>query len=297
MLTMARLPVIGFLALLTGLASSQATAQASHEVVFCFNEAAGTVLETLASDCRGKVVTENEAATIRNRRQDYIRKVLTRTPDTRLQGMTLAGIGSGFFISDNGTVLTNDHVVADCSAVSVTPTFGEMAVAQEVVSAGTVDLALVLTAMDPPRVASFVETSGPATIGSTFVVGYPEHGLTTITPVLTTVEVMRREGNTQHGPAIVLRGDVRRGNSGGPLLDSSGNVIGVVTAKVDSVSVYNATGALVRHIGLALPNDRVQGFLNAQGVLYNRDQRWPILDADRLLEEVAPFVVRIGCWK
>ena len=268
-----------------------------HTVVFCRPEGSAAVVKTLASDCRGTIVSEEEAAAARDRRRDYIRGVLEQPAGSPLEGRSLATLGSGFFVSEDGTVLTNEHVVAGCAAVSVTPTFGEMIFATEIEPAQGADLAILRTDATPPAVASFVGGSGPMTIASAYMIGYPEYGMSTIEPVLTTVEVLHRESNTSRGPALIVRGDVRRGNSGGPLLDTSGNVIGVVTGKLDSVSIYEATGAVVRQIGLVLPNDRIEAFLQGSGVDYRQNQRRPILATERLLLEARPFMVQIGCWK
>ena len=86
-------------------------------------------------------------------------------------------------------------------------------------------------------------------------------------------------------------------HSGGPLLDTGGNVIGVVVAKIDSVAMYKTTGDVVRDIGLVLPGDRAQRFLEAQSVRYRLDQRRPLQSEDRLLQDTRPFMVQVGCWK
>jgi serine protease Do len=284
-------------AVLLGIMGAAVTAQTGHDVVHCYDESLGTVRQTLASDCRGRIVTEGEAAAIRDQRRNYIRNVLAKPADDRIRGKRLAGLGSGFFVDEDGTVLTNHHVVEGCTVVSVTPTFGDMGLAKAVIPDEQADLALLRTDLKPPGLPAFAQGSGAAVLGPGFIAGYPEQGLATITPILTSVEVLYRESRTTGGPVIVVRGDVRRGNSGGPLLDSGGSVVGVVTAKVDTVNVYNATGETVRDVGLVLPGDRVQDFLDGQGVRYRREQRRPLQSADRMLDDARAFMAQIGCWR
>ena len=274
-----------------------AGAQGGHVIVHCLDEHLGTVQETLASDCKGRVVGEEEAAALHRQRRDYIQKVLSKTPDTKLQGRQLTRVGSGFFIAEDGSVLTSQHLVADCSGVSVAPRFGELALATAVVPDEQADLALLKTDVAPPGIAAFAQGSGSAVMGSAFVSGYPEQGMVAVTPVLMPVEILRRESDTPSGPAMIVRGNVRKGNSGGPLLDTGGNVIGVVVAKVDSVAMYKTTGEAVRDIGLVLPGDRVQRFLEAQGVRYRQDQRQPLMQESRILEDTRAFMVQVGCWQ
>lgn len=274
-----------------------AGAQDGHALVHCLDEALGTVQETIASDCKGRTITEDEAAAVRDRRRDYIRKILTKVPDSRLEGMHLVSTGSGFFVTEDGSVLTSRHVVDDCSGVSVIPKFGEEVLATAVALDDQADLALLRTDVTPPGIAPFAEGSGSAVIGSAFVAGYPAQGLVTVAPVLTAVEILLREEQTPRGPAIIVRGDIRRGNSGGPLIDTGGNIIGVVVAKVDSVAMYKTTGAAVRDIGFILPGDRVQRFLEAEEVPYYQNQQRPLQPEQRLLEDARAFMVQVGCWK
>jgi hypothetical protein len=283
--------------LLLGLAGTAALAQAGHEVVNCFDAALGTVQKTLAGDCSGEVITDDEAAAVRQERRDYIQKILSKAPHPDVRGKQLASLGSGFFVAGDGSVVTSHHVVADCAAVSITPTFGEMKLATKVVSQADIDLALLRTDIAAPGIANLITGDGPAVLGSAFVIGYPNQGLVTIEPVLTPVEVLGRERDTPRGPVIVLRGDIRRGNSGGPLLDSGGNVVGVVFAKVDSVNVYQATGQAVREIGLASPGEVLQAFLKDQGIDYQTAQGGFPQPEDRILEEARPFLAQIGCWR
>ena len=276
---------------------SSVEAQEGHVIVHCLDEHLGTVRKTLASDCKGRLVTEDEAAVVRSQRRDYIQKVLSKTPDAKLQGKQLARVGSGFFIAEDGSVLTSHHLVADCAGVSVAPSFGELALATAVVPDEQADLALLKTDVAPPGIAAFAQGGGSAVMGSAFVSGYPEQGMVTVTPVLMPVEVLRQESDTPTGPAVIVRGAVRQGNSGGPLLDTGGNVIGVVVAKVDSVAMYKTTGEAVRDIGFVLPGDRVQRFLEAQSVRYRQDQRQPLKPESRILEDTRAFMVQVGCWK
>lgn len=278
-------------------APSSPGAQSGHPVVHCLHEDLGTVQQTLASDCRGRVVSADEAAAVRDQRRDYIRKVLSKVPDSKLEGMHLASTGSGFFVSQDGSVLTSRHVVDDCSGVSVIPTFGEEVVATAVIPDDQADLALLRTAATPQVTAPFSEGSGSAVVEAGFVAGYPEQGLVAVAPVLTAVEVLLREEQTPRGPAMIVRGNIRKGNSGGPLIDSGGNVIGVVVAKIDTVAMYQTTGAAVRDIGFILPGDRVQRFLQAQRVAYYQNQQRPLQPAEHILEDARAFMVQVGCWR
>lgn len=287
----------GVLACVVIAAGDAALAQNGHATVNCLDEAAGTVQTTLAGDCRGKAVSDEEAAILRQKRQAYIQGVLARPTNAGVQGLRLAGLGSGFFIAADGSVVTSHHVIADCKKVSITPTFGEMKLATAVSFDEQTDLALLRSEIAPPAVASLIAGHDPQVFGSAFVIGYPNLGLVTIEPVLAPVEVLGRQGNTPHGSAIVVRGDIRRGNSGGPLLDGGGNVVGVVFAKANAVNIYKATGQLVRDIGYVLPGDVLETFLETQSVSFQTTRPEPPKPSSRMLEDARPFLVQVGCWQ
>jgi len=288
---------IVFAALLLAGSACGAAAQSQAELVNCADDRLGTVHQTTTGRCSGRIVTDEEAEILRENRRDYVRQVLARKIGNSVLGKHLAGLGSGFFVSADGSVITSRHVVEGCSAVSVTPTFGEMKLAQTVITDDRADIALLRTDGASPGIAPLVPRKGPAVLGLAYVIGYPEFGLVTIEPVVTTVDVLHRESTTAYGPAIVVSGDVRKGNSGGPLLDGGGDVVGVVVAKIDTVNVYQATGQVVREIGLALPSDVLHRFLDANGIIGREAKRRPPQSNERVLENSRGFMAQIGCWK
>ncbi len=273
-----------------------ALAEDGTGTVQCYNEALGTVQETLAGDCKGRVVGEDQANEIRKNRRDYIQRVLTEPSNNKLEGRHLAGLGSGFFVAEDGSVVTSHHVVDGCAAVSIAPTFGEMILASAVVSDMENDLALLRSGVVPPAVAPLADPDDVNFLGSGFVVGYPNRGLVAVQPILSAVEILQQESQTPLGPGIVIRGDVRQGNSGGPLLDSGGSVVGIVFSKVNSVNVYKVTGELVRYIGFAVPTKIIARFLAANDVAYRAGERRPPQPEDRILNDARPYIAQIGCW-
>lgn len=269
---------------------------AAESAVQCYHAARGIVQQTLASDCKGEVVSEERAEALRKQRREYIQKVLSKPAKSQVPGKRLAGLGSGFFVARDGSVVTSHHVVDSCVAVSISPSFGEMALANSIAFDPETDLALLRADIVPPAVAPLAPRDERAVQSPAFVIGYPNRGLVTIEPVLSAVEILQQESPTERGLAIIVRGDVRQGNSGGPLLDSGGSVLGVVFAKVNTVNVYKATGQLVRDIGLAVPARILESFLARHGVTYLVAERRPPQTEERVLDESRQFLVQVGCW-
>ncbi|MEQ9609348.1 MAG: serine protease [Kiloniellaceae bacterium] len=282
--------------LLLAAGGPEAAAQPPTAPVNCAVDRLGTVQQTTAADCHGRIVSDEEAEDFREQRRTYIQRVLSRKTEIPIAGKRLTGIGSGFFVAADGSVVTNGHVVENCSTVTVTPAFGEMKLARDIVRDPDADIALLRTHAAAPGVAPLVPDQVRAVVGPAYVVGYPEMGMATIEPILTTVDVLYRQGNTPYGPAIVVSGDVRRGNSGGPLLDEGGDVIGLVVAKIDSVAHYKVTGRVVREIGLVLPGDVLSRFLLSQNVKIEAGRQEAPQPNDRILEQARGYIARIGCW-
>jgi S1-C subfamily serine protease len=162
--------------------------------------------------------------------------------------------GSGW-IAAPGLVVTNAHVVAGESDTTVTPAGGGSLDATPVHYDTTNDLALLrVNGLGGPPLSFAPQVNG-GTAGA--VLGYPENGPFTITParVGTTGPVLTQNSYGQ-GPITreltSLRGDVRSGNSGGPLVDASGRVMGTVFA----ATTQGRPG------GYAVPNDIVRRALS-----------------------------------
>ena len=294
------LAAAGVLALLLAAFPRSAEPAENPLVVNCYDEALGTVQQTLSGDCKGKVVGDREAEAIREQRRERIRQTLAKPKRPKIEGRRLAGVGSGFFVAPDGSLVTNRHVVDGCAIVTITPSDGDMIRATQVVMADNADLALLRSRFSPRAVATFgTETAERFALGPASLIGYPNLGLVAIEPILTPVRVTGRgrlagEGNL---PVIQIRGKVRAGNSGGPLLDRGGQVIGVVFQKIDSVSYYQLTGKRIRNVGFAISRETVTAFLEKQGVDYRVGQILAARPESLVLREARPYLAQIGCWK
>jgi S1-C subfamily serine protease len=163
--------------------------------------------------------------------------------------------GSGW-VAAPGLVVTNAHVVAGGTDTTVTPAGSSTSLdATAVHYDPTNDLALLRVSGLDDDPLSFAPSVRSGTPGA--VVGYPENGPLTITPARAgaTGPVITQDSYGR-GPVTreltALRGEVRSGNSGGPLVDGDGRVMGTVFA----ATTEGKPG------GYAVPNDVVAGALS-----------------------------------
>ncbi len=172
---------------------------------------------------------------------------------------TLAGTGSGFVLSADGYVLTNYHVVEGASAVTVTETDGDTHDATLVGYDQSNDVALLkveATDLVPVTVGS----SDSMLVGDMVVaIGNPLGELTSTTTV-GYISGKDRTVNTDGSIIMMLQTDaaINSGNSGGPLFNMYGEVIGITSAKY---SGSTSSGASIEGIGFAIPMDDVMSMI------------------------------------
>ncbi|MDO5758411.1 MAG: Do family serine endopeptidase [Rhodobacterales bacterium] len=161
------------------------------------------------------------------------------------------GVGSGFIISKDGRIVTNSHVVDGADKVTVKLADGRSFVADVIGSDPMTDIALlqVKTGEDLPAVA-FGDSSEMRPGDEVIAVGNPFGLGGTVTSGI----VSATSRNINSGPYddfIQTDAAINRGNSGGPLFNADGKVIGVNTA------IFSPDGGSVG-IGFAVPSDMVQ---------------------------------------
>ena len=178
---------------------------------------------------------------------------------TSTGGTALAGTGSGFIISQDGYVMTNYHVVEGAEKLTVTTHMGEEHTAQLVGSDEINDVALLkldVTGLDPVEIGS----SSDLLVGDMVIaIGNPL-GELTATATVGYVSGKDRSVSTDGTLINMLQTDaaINSGNSGGPLFNMKGQVIGITTAKYSGSS---SSGATIEGIGFAIPIDDVMGMV------------------------------------
>lgn len=185
-------------------------------------------------------------------------------PDTSASTHTF---GTGFFISAEGIILTNDHVVAGCRSLATRD--GKHL--QVLSRAATSDLALLKADFAPASVAIFRLGPSPKIGDAVVAFGFPLPGILSSGGNVTT-GVLSAASGVQNDPRFVqISAPVQPGNSGGPLFDSSGHVIGVVVAKLDALRVARATGDLPQNVNFAVHWAHVRAFLDEEGIRYRKE--------------------------
>ena len=159
-------------------------------------------------------------------------------------------LGSGFLINDNGDILTNNHVVEDGKRFMVEFSDKTIAEAKLVGSDPQTDLALLHVDKKPNVAPLTLADSDKLRIGdSVIAIGNPYGVGQTVTTGIVSARG-RSLGTSSYVDYIQTDAPINQGNSGGPLLDYAGHVVGVNSA------IYSPNGGSVG-IGFAVPSNTV----------------------------------------
>jgi S1-C subfamily serine protease len=170
-------------------------------------------------------------------------------------------VGTAFFITEDGYLISNAHVVRDAQEIRVKTSDGEWqakTVKLDVVN----DLALLKTDghFSPLPIAS----SRTVQLGSTVVtVGFPNVLLQGFAPKFARGEIAALSGIADDPRCFQISTPVQPGNSGGALVDERGNVVGVVSAKLDASAALAASGALPENVNYAVKSSFLLSFLES----------------------------------
>ncbi|WP_202661393.1 S1 family peptidase [Fuscibacter oryzae] len=197
--------------------------------------------------------------------------------------------GTGFVVSSAGDVLTNAHVIADCRSVTID------AVPMTVVASdGTFDLALLRSAsLAGQPIASF--SPNPAMLNSDVTVaGFPLNGLldglNVTRGAVTSLKGLKGDPNRMQ-----ISAPVQPGNSGGPVLDSAGKIVGVVVSKLDAKVVQDAIGDIPQNVNFAIRGEIAKLFLAQNSVSPTVEAGTGALPPEQLAQTAASFTKLIIC--
>ena len=202
----------------------------------------------------------------------------------------MVSTGTGFYVSERGHILTNNHVVEGCSDYMVRQPGRVVVKARYIAGDATNDLAVLTT--DTPQ-AIVPPLSIRARLGeSVYVYGYPQSDVLASTGNFTIGNVTATAGSGDDTRKIQISAPVHQGNSGGPALDQYGNVIGVIQSK----QVAFASGDIPQNVNFAIKSMIALNFLEANGVeppiaVRTTDP----MDGAAIAEKARNFTVQIAC--
>jgi TPR repeat protein len=169
--------------------------------------------------------------------------------------------GTGFFITGDGYLVTCGHVVRDAAQIRLVTRTGIRSAKVVQVDAAN-DLALLKA--DGRFAPLPIAASRTVALGGTVAtVGFPDPGLQGFAPKLAKGEIASLSGARDDPRYFQISVPVQPGNSGGALVDEHGNVVGVVSAKLDASAALAASGALPENVNYAVKSSFLLSFLES----------------------------------
>lgn len=206
------------------------------------------------------------------------------------------GTGTGFVVSRQGHILTNYHVVEKCGTVRATMEGRK----KEVTIVGTDaenDLALLQLPASVTSVARFREGRTIRPGDGVVVVGFPLPGLLATEPQVTTGAVSAMAGIGNDTRFLQISAPVQPGNSGGPLMDQSGNIVGVVVSKLNAVAIAKTTGDIPQNINFAINGAAAKAFLDSQSVEYETGVSSRSVGSAEIAADARKYTVLLECYR
>ncbi len=203
----------------------------------------------------------------------------------------LLSTGTGFFISRDGHVLTNNHVVYGCKSVAIDRGSSGILPLRIVGQDTTEDLAILQQTGVTTPALDFRSPERALRPGETaIVIGYP---LRSSLGALTVTEgiVSATESRGSNGSQFQMQTPIQSGNSGGPVFDNRGQVIGVAVAALSA-----RAGRTVQNVNFAVKAEAARQFAQSLGVQLSFSNSSDQKSTADIVEEVRGRVLPLNCY-
>ena len=176
--------------------------------------------------------------------------------------------GTGFFITNDGYLLTNHHVVEGASHISIKIEKGWLS-AKVVKVDNQNDLAVLK--VDGKFVALPVVSSRKVGLGDeVFTVGFPQIDVQGVSAKYTKGNISSLTGIKDDLRKFQISVPIQPGNSGGPLVDEYGNVVGVVVQQLNALKLLKETGRIPQNVNYAVKSSFANSFLQSLPKVVNK---------------------------
>ncbi len=199
--------------------------------------------------------------------------------------------GTGFFISNNGYVLTNSHVIEGSSSISIILN-GKSVSATLVDHDSSNDIALLKVDKEVEGLA--IELKNKIKQGTEIaVLGYPNIGLQGNEQKATFGYINANSGIQGDTRYFQIDSPIQPGNSGSPMVNDQGVVIGIASASLNQSAAIKSTGTLAQNVNYAVKIAYALPMLINHGVDYIEPVKQKALEKTELIERISNSVVLV----
>jgi S1-C subfamily serine protease len=204
--------------------------------------------------------------------------------------------GSGFVIGKKGEIATDFHVVRRCAELRVKSASGQFNVLTHVIAEDQPDdLAMLADGGFGSRLK--LRSTG-AQLGENLVTyGFPLGQVLSGTGNLTTGSVSSTTGLQGSDKTFQFSAPGQPGNSGGPVVDQSGAVIGIFVSKLNALAIAAAIGDISQNVNFATNAGLLRALMEKNGIGYELSGPPHPRSNTELADELQKATVKIECWR
>ena len=211
--------------------------------------------------------------------------------------LSKTGTGTIFVVSKAGHAITNQHVAGNCTELRVQ---GREGLAKLVTDDKVNDLALLQIHGSVADIAPLSAEPGKLRQGEEIVAfGFPLNSVLSSGGNLTPGVVSALTGLGNNSNQIQITAPVQTGSSGSPVLNKKGEVVGIVSMKLDDGKMAKATGQIGQNVNFAVSGQTLKTFLDTHKVAYNNGSGFFSREKSTadLADEARKWTLAIECWK
>ena len=204
-----------------------------------------------------------------------------------------ASSGSGFSVSKDGFIVTNNHVIDGCKKVYVHVS-GKQVPATVITTDHQNDLALLKADFIPKEVFA-LSGNRPDLLQDVYVAGYP-FGMNVSSSVKVTKGIISSlTGIGNNFSQVQIDAALQKGNSGGPILDENGNVVAVAVSKLDVQYAIKNFGTIPENTNFGVKSSVVASILDSQAVEVSAPNNNP-MKKSVLAKKIAQGTYYLSCF-
>jgi S1-C subfamily serine protease len=204
--------------------------------------------------------------------------------------------GTGFFISGN-ILITNNHVVDGCLEIRARKHGAEIGALNLIAANRGDDLAALRFEKSSEKYLKLRVGIPIKPAESILVFGYPLVGALSSSGNTTLGNVTALTGLGDDTRYLQISASVQQGNSGGPVLDEAGRLVGVIEGKLDALKVARVTGDIPQNVNFAIRASTLATFLEANRIDYEVASTSTELRNIQLAEQAEAASVQVECRK
>ena len=214
-------------------------------------------------------------------------------PDSKSDDTYKVASGSGFYVSDQGHIITNHHVIDGCKDMKV-HSKGKVLETIKIADDARNDLALLKIEETPAHVFALSQKS-PFPLQDIIVAGYPFGDRVSSTLKFTQGIVSSIAGLSNDYSQIQIDAALQPGNSGGPIMDEFGNIVAVAVAKLSLKKILKDYGVVPENTNFGVKASAVKNLMEGNGVPFKAPNTEVITKQD--LSRIAmDGTVFLSCW-